>query len=432
SATVLAGNVISQDPAGGTAATLGSAVDIVVSLGPVQVVVPNVVNFAQATAETTITGQSLTVGTITTANSLTVAAGNVISQTPIAGATVDEGSPVDLVVSLGPVQVTVPDVVGQAQATAEFNLTAADLTVGTVSQASSATVPAGNVISQSPGAGSIVDEQSAVDLLVSTGPALIVVPDVSGLTQTAAEAQITVAGLTPGAVTFEASGTVAAGLVIRTDPAAGTSVGAAATVDIVISSGPAPVNVPDVTGFTQSGAQTAIEAAGLVVGTLSQENSDTVGAGLVIRTSPAAGASAAVGSAVDIVISLGPVSGSQAITTFIRTLPPGQKNEIQIYQKNDVVLVFTVQDFDQKPVNVTNYTGRFVMTNSRHSQSARILDASAQIYGSPDDGQMAITINRTQTLRTGRDYYEFIVTDPDGNVTTVSFGLVRWVRTLNW
>ena len=100
STTVAAGNVISQNPAGGTNAAPGSAVDLVVSLGAV---VPNVVGSTQAAATTAITGAGLTLGPVTTAVSLTVAAGNVISQNPVGGTNVTPGSAVALVVSLGSV-----------------------------------------------------------------------------------------------------------------------------------------------------------------------------------------------------------------------------------------------------------------------------------------------------------------------------------------
>ena len=69
-----------------------------------------------------------------------------------------------------PTPVAVPDVVGQAQATAEATIVAAGLVVGTVTTAPSATVPAGDVISQSPTGGTSVPPGSAVDLVISTGP----------------------------------------------------------------------------------------------------------------------------------------------------------------------------------------------------------------------------------------------------------------------
>ena len=107
----------------------------------------------QTTAEAAVIAAGLTVGTITTANSDAVPAGDVISQNPAAGVEATEGSAVDLVVSLGPVLVSVPDVVGLARADAEAAIVGANLTVGNVTTANSATVPTGDVISQSPAAG---------------------------------------------------------------------------------------------------------------------------------------------------------------------------------------------------------------------------------------------------------------------------------------
>ena len=66
---------------------------------------------------------------------------------------------------------TVPNVVGQTQAAATAAITGAGLVVGTVTQQSSATVPAGSVISQNPLSGTSVAAGSAVSLVVSTGPA---------------------------------------------------------------------------------------------------------------------------------------------------------------------------------------------------------------------------------------------------------------------
>ena len=67
-------------------------------------------------------------------------------------------------------QVAVPNVVGFTQAAATTAITGAGLVVGTVTTATSATVPSGNVISESPVAGTLVVTGSAVNLVVSTGP----------------------------------------------------------------------------------------------------------------------------------------------------------------------------------------------------------------------------------------------------------------------
>ena len=88
---------------------------LVVSSGPPQVAVPNVVGLTQAAATSAITGATLTVGTVTTASSTTVPSGSVISQSPVSGTQVNTGSAVSLVVSSGPPQVAVPNVVGLTQ-----------------------------------------------------------------------------------------------------------------------------------------------------------------------------------------------------------------------------------------------------------------------------------------------------------------------------
>ena len=68
--------------------------------------------------------------------------------------------------------VSVPNVAGLTQAAATTSLTGAGLAVGTVSTATSPTVPAGSVISQAPASGTIVAMGSAVNLTVSIGPAV--------------------------------------------------------------------------------------------------------------------------------------------------------------------------------------------------------------------------------------------------------------------
>jgi beta-lactam-binding protein with PASTA domain len=76
-------------------------VNLVVSLGPPLVQVPNVVGLTQAAATTALTNAQLTVGIVTTASSETAASGSVISQTPASPGTAPQGSAVNLVISTG-------------------------------------------------------------------------------------------------------------------------------------------------------------------------------------------------------------------------------------------------------------------------------------------------------------------------------------------
>ena len=304
--TVATGNVISQDPASGSSVAQGSPVNLVISSGPQMVTVPNVEGLTQAAATTAIRAAKLTGGTVTQQSSNTVATGKVISQDPASGSSVAQGSPVNLVISSGPQMVTVPNVEGLTQDAATTAITAAKLTVGTVTQQSSNTVATGKVISQDPASGSSVAQGSPVNLVISSGPQMVTVPNVEGLTQDAATTAITAAKLTGGTVTQQSSNTVAAGNVISQDPASGNSVAQGSPVNLVISSGPQMVTVPNVEGLTQDAATTAITAAKLTVGTVTQQTSNTVATGKVISQDPASGNSVAQGSPVNLVISSGP------------------------------------------------------------------------------------------------------------------------------
>ena len=301
SATVTAGLVISQDPGAAAQVAPGSTVDLVISLGEQLVSVPGVVGLAQAEAEAAIVAAGLTAN-VTTAYSATVTAGLVISQDPGAAAQVAPGSTVDLVISLGEQLVSVPGVVGLAQAEAEAAIVAAGLTAN-VTTAYSATVTAGLVISQDPGAAAQVAPGSTVDLVISLGEQLVSVPGVVGLAQAEAEAAIVAAGLTAN-VTTAYSATVTAGLVISQDPGAAAQVAPGSTVDLVISLGEQLVSVPGVVGLAQAEAEAAIVAAGLTAN-VTTAYSATVTAGLVISQDPGAAAQVAPGSTVDLVISLG-------------------------------------------------------------------------------------------------------------------------------
>ncbi len=304
---VSAGDVISQNPTGGNVVVIGSPVDLVVSLGPPQTTVPNVIGQVQATAESNIVAANLVVGTVTSQYDAGVSAGNVISQNPVGNTTVVEGSSVDLVISLGPPLTTVPNVVGLAQATAESSIVAANLVVGTVTSQNDAVVPAGDVISQSPVGTTSVAEGSSVDLVISLGPVMTDVPNVVGLAQATAESSIVAANLVVGTVTSQNDAVVPAGDVISQSPVGTTSVAEGSSVDLVISLGPVMTNVPNVVGLAQATAESSIVAANLVVGTVTSQNDAVVPAGDVISQSPVGTTSVAEGSSVDLVISLGPV-----------------------------------------------------------------------------------------------------------------------------
>ena len=203
------------------------------------------------------------------------------------------------------VKVSVPNLVGMTQAAATSALTAAGLALGAVALEYS-TVPAGNVISHNPASGSVVYAGTIISMVVSRGPQTVIVPNVVGMAQPDAQSAIIADGLTVGVITQENSSTVPIGHIISQNPSGGTSAIAGSPVALVVSLGPSQVTVPNVVGLTQAAAQSAVIAAKLTVGTITQSNSDTIPVGNVVSQSPPANTSAPEGTPVNLEISLGP------------------------------------------------------------------------------------------------------------------------------
>jgi len=270
-----------------------------------QYVVPNVTGLSRSEAESKVTNAGYVVGTVSQQCSDTVATGKVISQSPSASTQVSPGSSVNIVVSTGPCPVPVPNVVGMSQTEASTAITAGRLVVGTVSQQCSDTVATGKVISQSPNASTQVSPGSSVNIVVSTGPCPVPVPNVVGMSQTEASTAITAGRLVVGTVSQQCSDTVATGKVISQSPSAGEQVSPGSSVSIVISTGLCPVSVPDITGMTQAEAITVLNGVRLSVGKVSQQCNNDVTMGKVISQNPEANTQVLPGNAVDIVISTG-------------------------------------------------------------------------------------------------------------------------------
>lgn len=180
--TVAPGTVTTQSPAPGASVAASSPVDLGVATLP-QVKVPNVVGMLLSDANTTLAQDGLQVGTVAYAYDDKIAAGLVISQAPEASKEVTVGSFVSMTVSKGVKTGQVPNVVGLAETDANSVITAAGFKPKSAPQDSTA-VEAGNVISQSPAAGTKIATGSTVTINVSKGaPAApkVTVPDVVGM-----------------------------------------------------------------------------------------------------------------------------------------------------------------------------------------------------------------------------------------------------------
>jgi beta-lactam-binding protein with PASTA domain/tRNA A-37 threonylcarbamoyl transferase component Bud32 len=133
------------------------------------------------------------------------------------------------------------------------------------------------------------------------------VPNVVGFTYTKAAAELTQAGLTPVRVD-EPNATVPLGAVIRIDPDANRQVDIGARITVYVSSGLAEVTIPNVAGMTVEQATDELKKLGLVIGTNARGNSATIPQGLVVATTPVAGAMSKTGVTVDLVVSSGEVT----------------------------------------------------------------------------------------------------------------------------
>ncbi len=188
-----------------------------------------------------------------------------------------------VLLSASPQEKTVPQVVNMTQAQAEQRIKAADLTVGTVSQAASDDVPKGSVIAQDPDALSTLTAAGAVDLTVSTGRPDVVVPYVIGEDKETARQKLTDAGLKVKLVKEKSDADQ--NTVTRTTPNPADTVSTGSLVTVFFSAG--PTEVPSVVGLSEADARRRLEDAGFKVDAVT-DTTTVAEKGTVLQQSPAA------------------------------------------------------------------------------------------------------------------------------------------------
>ncbi|HEY4852558.1 MAG TPA: PASTA domain-containing protein [Streptosporangiaceae bacterium] len=163
-------------------------------------------------------------------------------------------------------------------------------------------VPKGDVVGTVPAMGSRVAKGATVALIVSSGPHMISVPQVTGGTLAAAQTALKHAGLVPGPVSNETSATIPAGVVISTNPAAGTSWPQPKPVAIAVSAGPP---VPSFVGQQKSVAEQWAQQNGVSLNEVPDAKS-TQPQNTVTQQSPAPGGAFTHGQVITIDVSNGP------------------------------------------------------------------------------------------------------------------------------
>jgi hypothetical protein len=165
--------------------------------------------------------------------------------------------------------------------------------------------PRDHVVEQDPIPGTKLEDGSTITLNVSSGPAIVAVPDVANLSEAEATKRLENAGFGVNPQ-FRFSKTVPKDRVIGTDPGAGTQLSTEQPVTLLISRGTNQVTVPDVVGLDDQAALAALQNAGLS-GVEVQRDSDEP-EGEVLSQSPAAGKRVARGSQVTIFASTGAIT----------------------------------------------------------------------------------------------------------------------------
>jgi len=196
-----------------------------------------------------------------------------------------------------------PNVVGLSKAAAQSKLDKAGLKARWLPSVYDDNIDVGLVAEERPSAGHDLRKGGTVALALSLGKDHV--PNVRNKTVADATALLERAQLTVGGTRTFYDDTVPKGRVIRTDPKAGEQISPHTAVTLVVSQGPAPITMPDVTTKPVDQATSILTALGLQVRT-TKDFSDKVPENSVISSTPPAGSTAHKGDTVTLVVSKGP------------------------------------------------------------------------------------------------------------------------------
>ncbi|MGH2832213.1 MAG: PASTA domain-containing protein, partial [Solirubrobacteraceae bacterium] len=248
SSNVPAGYVIGSSPPAGREVSKGSAVTLLISSGPGSAALPEVAGLSADRAKARLVKDGFK-PTLKSQASTAFPAGQAIGTDPPAGTPVRLGGPVKLLVSSGPAQITVPEVVGDTQAQAKAALSAEGLKLGAVSTQVSTQTP-GTVISQSPEGGQQAAAGSSVDLTLSQATKKITVPEVVEEKEELAVGELHGAGFEAKVVKLPVTEAAQNGIVLSQDPKASTKAKRGSTVTIRVGMLQSPTEPTTTTGTT--------------------------------------------------------------------------------------------------------------------------------------------------------------------------------------
>lgn len=254
-------------------------------------------------------------------------------------------------------EIVLPNFVGKIYASdIEGNSEYADLTF----EITYGNVPSkqpGEVLRQTPAAGMTVKKGKTVSLTVNGEAEQVVVEDVKGYKQQDAYDALKELNLSPKIQAVSDDDT-AVGYVVKTDPAAGSTVSTGTTVTIYVSSGPSTESavIPNIVGYQYSTAKEQLEAAGFVVTAEYDDESDK-DENTVLSVSPNEGEKAKKGSVVTVTVSSG--KGAQKDVYYDIPLPGGVSDDLtmKIYVDGTLIETRTVNPSASPYSNMT-FTGK--------------------------------------------------------------------------
>jgi beta-lactam-binding protein with PASTA domain len=202
-----------------------------------------------------------------------------------------------------PVLVEIPSVLGLSEVEATNVLTEAGFVVAP-ERVSDPEADEGQVLGTNPAEGTMLAEGDTVRLLISAGTEQVAVPELTGMTVNEANAALQGADLVLGQISEVPSEEFEQGLVVGSDPTAGSDAPAGSLVNVAVSAGPGTFEIPDYRGRVYSDVEFELEQAGMTV-VQRTEPSEDVAEGFVVRTEPGPGA-VDIGSTITVYVSEGP------------------------------------------------------------------------------------------------------------------------------
>lgn len=250
----------------------------------------------------------------------------------------------------GEKEVKVPDVVGKSEEEAKKILNDAGLGMKVVAREESDKYEKGTVCEQKTEAGTKVAANTPIEVVISSELVgeQIEVPDVSGMSEEKAQKVLEDEGLKVGTPDYVFSDEYEEGEVIGTTPAAGSKVTKETEIIMQVCKGEEKVTVPDVVGKKDATAQSAIKEAGLKVGTVTYDYSDTVEKGKVVSQSVKAGKKVASGSTVDLVVSNGAKPEENVSVPNLSGLTLERARAL--LESKGLVLVDGGEEFSEEPI----------------------------------------------------------------------------------